>query len=65
MSGLEIWLETCGNVLEIEDSVRKGKNTTGKAQAKVASGGSGRVSIWLWIQHWLKHCATLLAVKST
>lgn len=51
MSGLEIWLETCGNVLEIEDSVRKGINTIGKAQAKVASGRSGRVSVWLWIQH--------------
>lgn len=65
VSGLEIWLKTWGDVLEIEHSVRKGINTTGKAQAKMVSGASSRISVWLWIQHWLKLWVTLLAVKST
>lgn len=34
--------------------MRKGINITGKAQAKTASGASGRVSVCLWIQRWLK-----------
>lgn len=54
VSGLEIWLEIKGSVLEIEKIMRKGTNTMGKAQAITASGGSGRVSVRLWIQRRLK-----------
>lgn len=54
VSGLEIWLETKGNVLETEKIMRKGANIMGKAQAITASGASGRVSVRLWIQRQLK-----------